>query len=298
MYQFQMKSRLVYLISALLLPYCAVTSQSVSLHFNLETNQSIVLNTKELGKPNWVTYRFESGLTVAISEKTPCVISVNNPYYLPYVDTIFDAGVYYINLIRNDIELPSIVITGELEKSTTDSAIFDIQVINQKGFNKTASNTVKDALQFNSAINTFDDNAIGNSIEINGLSANNIKVLRDGVPLTGRVFRNIDLSQLNLNNVERIEIVEGPQVVAYGADALAGTINIISKIDAPSQVYGSIYSESVGVINTAIGGVASAGNTSISLDAARHYFDGIDFNDSTRSLDWNRKEQYFISPSL
>ncbi|MFT6815974.1 MAG: outer membrane receptor for ferrienterochelin and colicins, partial [Sphingobacteriales bacterium] len=41
-----------------------------------------------------------------------------------------------------------------------------------------------------------------------------------------------------------------------------------------------------------------AGNTSISLDAARHYFDGIDFNDSTRSLDWNRKEQYFISPSL
>ena len=40
---------------------------------------------------------------------------------------------------------------------------------------------------------------------------------------------NIDLSQINLNNVEQIEIIEGPLSTIYGTDALAGTINIITK---------------------------------------------------------------------
>ena len=44
-----------------------------------------------------------------------------------------------------------------------------------------------------------------------------------------RLNGNIDLSQINLNNIERIEIVEGPLSTIYGTDALGGTIKIISK---------------------------------------------------------------------
>ena len=51
----------------------------------------------------------------------------------------------------------------------------------------------------------------------------------DDVAVIGRLNGNIDLSQINLNNVERIEIVEGPLSVEYGTDALAGTINLITK---------------------------------------------------------------------
>ena len=56
---------------------------------------------------------------------------------------------------------------------------------------------------------------------------------------------------MNLQDVERIEIVEGPVSVSYGSNALAGAINIICK--KPEGVHfkggGSLFYESVGVYN-------------------------------------------------
>lgn len=43
------------------------------------------------------------------------------------------------------------------------------------------------------------------------------------------VNNEFDISQIDVNSIERIEIVEGPMSVMYGADALAGVINIITK---------------------------------------------------------------------
>ncbi len=40
---------------------------------------------------------------------------------------------------------------------------------------------------------------------------------------------NIDLTKLNINNVERIEVVRGSMGVDYGSNAVAGVINIITK---------------------------------------------------------------------
>ena len=48
------------------------------------------------------------------------------------------------------------------------------------------------------------------------------------MPVTGRVFDRIDFGQLTLQNVDHIEIIEGPMSVIYGSNALAGVINIIT----------------------------------------------------------------------
>ena len=51
----------------------------------------------------------------------------------------------------------------------------------------------------------------------------------DGIPLIDRGATKQSLSQLDVNSIERVEIVEGPMSVVYGTDALAGVINIITK---------------------------------------------------------------------
>ena len=38
-----------------------------------------------------------------------------------------------------------------------------------------------------------------------------------------------DLSELSLDAIDRIEIVRGPQSTLYGADAIGGVVNIITK---------------------------------------------------------------------
>lgn len=53
--------------------------------------------------------------------------------------------------------------------------------------------------------------------------------LVDGERLAGETLDNIDYSRLNLDNVERIEIVKGAASSLYGSNAVGGVINIISK---------------------------------------------------------------------
>jgi len=49
------------------------------------------------------------------------------------------------------------------------------------------------------------------------------------VPLVERGAKKQVLSQIDINTIERVEIVEGPMSVIYGTDALAGVINIITR---------------------------------------------------------------------
>lgn len=56
-------------------------------------------------------------------------------------------------------------------------------------------------------------------------------VLVDGMPLNnpGELSRSFDINTLTLDNVDRIEVVRGPQSMLYGADAMAGVIQIFTK---------------------------------------------------------------------
>ena len=58
----------------------------------------------------------------------------------------------------------------------------------------------------------------------------------------------IDINQVDVNSIERIELVEGPMSVVYGADALAGVINIITKKSGAAKftVNARLHEESVG----------------------------------------------------
>jgi outer membrane receptor for ferrienterochelin and colicins len=139
------------------------------------------------------------------------------------------------------------------------------------------------------------DGVLGSSINIQGLGGENVKILIDGVPVVGRLNGSVDLSQINMNNVERIEVIEGPLSVLYGSNALAGTINIITKTPEKQKTeinVAGLY-ESVGLYNFNIG--LSTGNkrNSFIIDGGRNFFEGWSENDTTRSKQWNQKEQYF-----
>ncbi len=90
----------------------------------------------------------------------------------------------------------------------------------------------------------------GTNLSIRGLGGENLKVLIDGVPVIGRLNGNLDLGQMNINNADHIEMVEGPMSVIYGSNALAGVVNIITKENKNVPVSANVngYYESVGNI--------------------------------------------------
>lgn len=69
---------------------------------------------------------------------------------------------------------------------------------------------------------------------IRGMTTNRILVLIDGTPYNSPSLGGADLSKISLAKVKRIEVVRGPYSSLYGADAVGGIINIITK-DVPKE---------------------------------------------------------------
>ncbi len=66
-------------------------------------------------------------------------------------------------------------------------------------------------------------------MRIRGGEANHTLILVDGVSVGTDAFGNYTLSGLEVTNIDRIEVLRGPQSAIYGSDASSGVINIITR---------------------------------------------------------------------
>lgn len=134
-------------------------------------------------------------------------------------------------------ELETVVVTGNFDPQSARNSVYQVRSIDQTTIQNRAPQNIQQVLNTALGIRFSQDNAIGSSnLELLGMSGQNIKILIDGVPMVGRqgTSNEININQIDINQIEKIEIVEGPMSVVYGADALAGVINIITK-SASSQ---------------------------------------------------------------
>ncbi len=67
------------------------------------------------------------------------------------------------------------------------------------------------------------------NVSIHGFDQSMILVLIDGVPYYETNYGKLDLNQIPTDNIAKIEITKGAASVLYGANALGGVINIITK---------------------------------------------------------------------
>jgi vitamin B12 transporter len=67
------------------------------------------------------------------------------------------------------------------------------------------------------------------SIRIRGANAQQVVILIDGMRVSSPTLGLTELSELTTDAIDRIEVVRGPQSTLYGADAIGGVVNIITK---------------------------------------------------------------------
>ncbi|MFA4923445.1 MAG: TonB-dependent receptor, partial [Ignavibacteriaceae bacterium] len=106
-----------------------------------------------------------------------------------------------------------------------------------------------------------------------GANAGQTLVLLDGVEMNdpGNVSNVFDFSNLQANDIERIEILRGPQSTLYGSDALAGVISIFTRkysqsLSAHAQLEGGAYNS-----------LRSSASVSGSINALNYFFSANDF---------------------
>ena len=99
-------------------------------------------------------------------------------------------------------------------------------------------------------------------------------VLVDGVRANG-FGGGLDLSQVPLEDVERVEVVRGPQSAIYGSDAIGGVVQVVTRHGGPPSVRASLEGGGRGAMQAAVTTTGSLGGWSWNVGADRYADDGF-----------------------
>lgn len=192
--------------------------------------------------------------------------------------------------------LPEFVLTAQHKKTTEKESVYSINTIHAEKINYRGASSIHEVL--NSELNTRLSNRpgwSGSNVNLQGFSGEQVNIMVDGVPVSGRLNGNIDLQQINLNNIEKIEILNGPVSVVYGSNSSGGAINIISKVNDEYKFRFKTrgYYESVGQYNFSGNMSFHFKNNYFTLGGGRNFFGGYSPVDTSRNRLWPVREQYF-----
>jgi outer membrane receptor for ferrienterochelin and colicins len=206
------------------------------------------------------------------------------------------------------LNLDEVVITGQYEPQSVERSVFKVRTIPMERIKARGAVRLQDVLNTELNIRFEQDQALGTSnMTIQGLGGQNIKLLIDGIPQVGRqsTDNSFNINQVNVNSIERIEIIEGPMSVIYGADALAGVINIITrkapdgKLDLNARLHeetiGKEYGFDKGIHNESIGGAYTKNKFITRFDFSRNNFGGFKGDSTGRELAWHPKKQWLAN---
>ena len=226
----------------------------------------------------------------------PVIVRVSYLGFSTIVDTVYSAQskVFMIRALSQNIK--DVVVTGQYGSANSQKSVYEVQVIDNDMLRAKGATNLREALQDELHIDFYQDQVYGTSIGLNGVSEDGVKIMIDGVPIVGRLDGILDLSQVDISNIDHIEIVEGPLSVVYGTDAMGGVINIITKTYQKEKINLNLkaYYESVGQYNVELSGGFHFKRSQIYFSGGRNFFNGFTTLDSIpRYQEWKPKEQYF-----
>jgi iron complex outermembrane receptor protein len=125
------------------------------------------------------------------------------------------------------------------EQPASDAAAA-IYVITHDAIHRSGMSTIPDLLRLAPGVNVAQINSTQWAVSVrgfNGLFANKLLILIDGRTVYNRIFSGVfwDAENLMIDDIDRIEVIRGPGAAMWGANAVNGVINIVTKAPADTQ---------------------------------------------------------------
>ena len=134
-------------------------------------------------------------------------------------------------LSPSDLSLDEVVVSANRNETKRRLAPNLVSVIGGKLFDITQSTCLAQGLNFQPGVRTEDDcqNCGFTQVRINGLDGHYSQILVDSRPVFSSLNGVYGLEQIPANMIDRVEVVRGGGSALFGASAIGGTINIITK---------------------------------------------------------------------
>ena len=205
-----------------------------------------------------------------------------------------ERGHFTVFLKTKYTSINDLVITGQSAPILATQSIYKVNTISATQIGQRGAANLNEVLNYETNNFVSNDNILGSSVNIGGVGGQNVKILINGIPVTGRENGNIDLGQINLPNIKKVEMIQGPMSVMYGSNALGGVINLITATtQKPYTISVKSYLESIGRYNLCGNFSLNKNKHSLQLSFARNFFQGWTPKDSIdRYQLWKPKTQY------
>lgn len=132
---------------------------------------------------------------------------------------------------EDEVALDEVVVSANRNQTLRRESPAVVNVLDTKLFESTHSTCLAQGLNFQPGVRTEDNcqNCGFTQVRINGLDGHYSQVLIDSRPVFSALQGVYGLEQIPANMIERVEVVRGGGSALYGASAIGGTINIITK---------------------------------------------------------------------
>src|SRR5690554_7535609 len=182
-------------------------------------------------------------------------------------------------------ELDEVVVTASKVALPINMAAKQVTVITSKEIERAPVRSIEDLLNYVAGIDILQrgPHGVQADISLRGGTFDQTAILLNSVnltnPHTGHYSFNIPI---NLSDIERVEIVQGPSSLVYGASAFSGGVNIITKKDEQTNGFAKLEGGMHGLFGAEARGAYRSDNTLHILSAGYKHSDGY-----IRNSDYN-----------
>lgn len=140
--------------------------------------------------------------------------------------------------------LGEVVVTASRFEQNSLEAPANVSVVNAETLEKTGAARPTDALTarvpgfyFRGPTGSADRIVTGSNHSLRGQALSRVKFMLDGISLAdGNSGQNRSLVGIDMDDIQRIEVVPGASSALYGSDAIGGVVNVITKIPTKREV--------------------------------------------------------------
>ena len=141
------------------------------------------------------------------------------------------------NVVNASLE--TLVVTASRSEEKIENVPARISIIEPKILEQSPIASLPHLLQTDASINMVQSGGYGQYTEIflRGTKTNQTLLLRDGVRLNSNTSGAASLPFIDTTDIKQIEVLKGPASVLYGADAIGGVIQLISKTPEKNSAF-------------------------------------------------------------
>jgi len=193
--------------------------------------------------------------------------------------------------------LESISVTGSRVPLTLNQSARMVTVLDSVALSTMPANSINDLLKFAVGVDVRQRGVMGmqTDISIRGGTFDQIAILLNGVSISDpQTGHNAGDFPVDISEIDRIEILEGPAARAYGTSSLLGAVNIVTKTHEKSGVSARVEGGSHKYLNASVGGNINSGKFSNQLSVSYTRTDGYTLSrEGTKNTDFAAAKAFY-----